>query len=1016
MASDTLPNLLAWVRQNAPGAFVVKVTKLHDEPGFSQVWFDVGTHEMALAMAEALEAEGLEAGAGGGAGWGQRGRPDSPQAHHLLVSPVAGPYDMAHPTRPNTGRPESDYFGCRVCRRKILKSGRKASYFRKGVDDICHDCERQIEVGRYIKKTLGRTPRRAPGDPTGRFPVDPGPDISRFLNPATLGACWSCDRDLRDGDLGALPYVEGLGYEPVCEACAKRHGLPIRGFPIGRLVKRGSRISVEKSNPRHGNPGAVKLSQKLASAGSLDALRSLIAQFYYSTPDRIVLTDAQSHWQVQNGDKRVSPIVVRQGKRFVFGVAEARRLNSPALALKLAEGLAAGVGVGLAAAGLHAWKKRRRNPDPHGFEGLVTQHHGEPMTPAERAAPSREVHESQLRAGDVFATDSSKDRVTGLPLWRKSVCVVDATPLDRGGATYGVGYPGGGVSMVSSIGKRVRLVPQGAALIPPPPPAKEKRRQSPQAAFLRSKSLSMAAAKRLSPSEQAALSAEFTQWVKGRKPNPFPFVAALPAAIKTGAMGGAAWEGASMAVRRAGKKNPGGVFQGLISQAGTVIPGALRSIGGSAETGFGSQIGRRLAGGAGSAAQDARRNPRRKTVVVESRGGYLHHPKFQVMRDGQQNREDIVNFHAQLGEVVKFVEAKANGSCPGCGYASPFIAQGQPCFVCAPKLSEQTTRRAKNRAGATAVPKASVEDMAEVMLERLGVNDALDKAQQIQSACYMRGDRAGFGYWIAVERAIFALVHEEHEEHELIQRGVRVPRKDSAAQAYGDLRSNPGLADAAEGWARSLGLRVPARGTAAWSGMFSAWQRKVRANPGMVPLLLVGNGRRQRNSPMVPLLLVGNGRDAGRVLGQRPAPRRPNRGGFQVELPKDRIIDRIGLADARRRWPKQVEFGEAAFIDFHRGTTKVDDEVILYDDGKKEVTVLWNGGKTNEVTYSGARKDVPDGSIKGDALYVHQVGEDSGKPSYLFGVVPKDGNPRAPVTRDFMILGNMTSKKGWLTD
>jgi hypothetical protein len=815
-ASDTLPNLLAWVRHNAPGASVVRVTKLHDVPGFSQVWFDVGSHEMALAMAEALEAQGLEASAGGG------GRPDGPQPHHLLVLPIAGPYEHARPRE---------------------------------------------------------NPRR----------------ISRRKNPGSLGACWSCDRDLREGDRGALPYVEGLGYEPVCEACARKHGLQGRGFPTGR-------IAVAKSNP---------------------------------------------------------------------------------VGLALVEGLAAGVGVGVSAAAIHAWRDRKGNP---------------------------------------------------------------------------------------------------------------------------------------------------------RKP----------------------------------------------------------------------------------------------VVTVVSKGGYLHHPKFQVMRDGQSNREDIVRFHAQVGEAVKFVEEKAkknpsdherckkcgckfqdhksgtdsngpagkcppalgwgrpkdfprfsrhttdakfdadlarywsgteafrnprgrsaaqkhpgrwaihcenprrpNGKCPGCGYSTPFIGKGQPCFLCQPKLSEQTTRKANRRSQAP-IPALAPEAMADLMLEKLGIGRALDRAQAIQSKAYWDGDGRAYAYWTEVEREVYAPVAREHD---LIEQGVRIPARDSAARSLGyrnplpllaaalpavkagliggaawegakygvrHVRGNPGLADAAESWAASRGFKIPARGTAAWQGMFAAWQRggmrenpgsrwtvgevgvvaravqhpsspqlqigsRVRveqvkhwgksgrevkgpvaggesrflvrgveegwpsfgheywvyesalakANPGMASLLLVGNKPRRRNSPMASLLLVGNGRDAGRVLGRRAAPPRlPNRGGFKVDLPRDRVKGTITLAEARRRWPERVEFGEAAFKDFHRGSAQVSNDVILYDDGKKEVTVGWTAGTSPEVTYGGATTDTPDGSTKNEALWVHKTGEESGRPTYLVGLVPpKDRrNPRNPVTTDFQLIGNMTAKKGWLTD
>jgi hypothetical protein len=60
---------------------------------------------------------------------------------------------------------------------------------------------------------------------------------------------------------------------------------------------------------------------KLASAGSLEAITKLIAEFYFTTPDRIALSEQTGHWSVRNGEKAVSPIVVRVGRRFVFGVA-----------------------------------------------------------------------------------------------------------------------------------------------------------------------------------------------------------------------------------------------------------------------------------------------------------------------------------------------------------------------------------------------------------------------------------------------------------------------------------------------------------------------------------------------------------------------------------------------------------------------------------------------------------------------------------------------------------------------
>jgi hypothetical protein len=101
----------------------------------------------------------------------------------VLRRQSGGGFFVEQTKNPRAPRPRD--FTCRACRGLFLRTGRKASYFRKGVDDLCHDCERQIAVARTLKATLGRTPRRAPGDPTGRFPVEPGPDLSRFVNPLT---------------------------------------------------------------------------------------------------------------------------------------------------------------------------------------------------------------------------------------------------------------------------------------------------------------------------------------------------------------------------------------------------------------------------------------------------------------------------------------------------------------------------------------------------------------------------------------------------------------------------------------------------------------------------------------------------------------------------------------------------------------------------------------------------------------------------------------------------------------
>lgn len=65
---------------------------------------------------------------------------------------------------------------------------------------------------------------------------------------------------------------------------------------------------------------APKITKKLATSGTLDGLRGLVAEFYATRPECIALIDQGSHWQVQSGAKVVTPIVIRTSKRFVFGV------------------------------------------------------------------------------------------------------------------------------------------------------------------------------------------------------------------------------------------------------------------------------------------------------------------------------------------------------------------------------------------------------------------------------------------------------------------------------------------------------------------------------------------------------------------------------------------------------------------------------------------------------------------------------------------------------------------------
>lgn len=187
--------------------------------------------------------------------------------------------------------------------------------------------------------------------------------------------------------------------------------------------------------------------------------------------------------------------------------------------------------------------------------------------------------------------------------------------------------------------------------------------------------------------------------------------------------------------------------------------------------------------------------------------------------------------------------------------------------------------------------------------------------------------------------------------------------------------------------------------------------------------ILGGKGSRRSNpDPLTAsLLLVGNPSrpHASRPLGTRTF-RKRNDGGFKMILPAERVKGAISFAEAQRRWPKQIAVAEAAFKDFHGGADPSDD-VILYDDGRKDVQVAWVAGRSPEVTYGGAKEDVPDGSVKSDALYVHKTNEEAEKgkgpdrPTYLIGLVPKKGaNSSDPVTKDFMLIGSMIAKKGWL--
>ena len=62
-----------------------------------------------------------------------------------------------------------------------------------------------------------------------------------------------------------------------------------------------------------------KVSLKLGTSGSLESMRKVIAEFYVCKPDRITFVDHHMFWGVKSGEKEVTPIVIQDGKRFVFG-------------------------------------------------------------------------------------------------------------------------------------------------------------------------------------------------------------------------------------------------------------------------------------------------------------------------------------------------------------------------------------------------------------------------------------------------------------------------------------------------------------------------------------------------------------------------------------------------------------------------------------------------------------------------------------------------------------------------
>lgn len=171
---------------------------------------------------------------------------------------------------------------------------------------------------------------------------------------------------------------------------------------------------------------------------------------------------------------------------------------------------------------------------------------------------------------------------------------------------------------------------------------------------------------------------------------------------------------------------------------------------------------------------------------------------------------------------------------------------------------------------------------------------------------------------------------------------------------------------------------------------------------------------------LAPLIMVGNGND------RPPHPRRKRNfldkatgKPFELRLPADRVKGTLTLEEAMKEWPKEGRFAQAAFKDFHGGA-ELSDQVVILDNGSDEVTHVWTAGRSPEVTYGGDPDHVPDGSVKSDALYVHKTDEKKrNRPTYLVGVVPKkqaELRAQKPVTRDFMLIGSMVAKNGWLRD
>ena len=173
---------------------------------------------------------------------------------------------------------------------------------------------------------------------------------------------------------------------------------------------------------------------------------------------------------------------------------------------------------------------------------------------------------------------------------------------------------------------------------------------------------------------------------------------------------------------------------------------------------------------------------------------------------------------------------------------------------------------------------------------------------------------------------------------------------------------------------------------------------------------------RKANHPGAFIFAIGNRPGS---QPRRQTPRRANEAStYKIKLPADRVLGTMPLEEARRRWPNiGIDAQVAAFEDFNRGASP-SPEVILYDDGRREVGADWIGAKAPEVVYGGVGGHAPGsfknsgGVVGGDeseqTTWVHESPN-----QYLVGHAELDQRGR-PVSRDFYLIGDMVAKNGYL--